>query len=262
MNWFQLSVAVALASLLLKETVQAQDAGGPTNQRNSPAKELAVANRLSEALNPSQTAANANDTDLKTQLSVAQLLYAEGDLAKAWQIMQGLYEKAPKDAGVLIGIVTIMDCSFARCHPLLGGDSLGAEIRSVPPTFCSLFACSSLQKDHPQVKERFAVLGKRLDSYRRSWKFVQKESTLSLAQAKGKLDAEKRISDNYEKLLVQGALDPATNEKQKLVVEDARFDLEIAENEYEKTMDKFGELNDAYEALRKKFEPAEKTADR
>lgn len=105
MKWFKLSVFIPLVSFLMQELIHAQDPGTPAiAATNGPA-----AKSPSNALKPPQTANDSDENDVKTQLTVAQLLHTQGDQAKAWQILQGLYEKTPRDVGVLMGIQEVID---------------------------------------------------------------------------------------------------------------------------------------------------------
>ncbi len=89
----------------MQELIQAQDSGSPAIAATNGA---AVKNPP-DALKPAQPANDSDESNLKTQLTVAQQLHTQGDQAKAWQVLQGLYEKAPRDVGVLMGIQEVMD---------------------------------------------------------------------------------------------------------------------------------------------------------
>ncbi len=105
MRWFVLSVFIPMVSFPIQGLIQAQDSGSSAIA----ATNGAAAKNPSNASKTNPSANDSDESDVKTQLTVAQLLHTQGDQEKAWKVLQKLYETAPRDVGVLMGIQEVMD---------------------------------------------------------------------------------------------------------------------------------------------------------
>lgn len=100
MNWSKLTIFICLASSIFTDWVYGQEKTAP-----------AVTGQA--VLAAAETAADSDSNDLKAQLNLAQTLYEEGKHQESWQRLRSVYEKAPEDQGVLIGLQAVMD-SYKR----------------------------------------------------------------------------------------------------------------------------------------------------
>jgi hypothetical protein len=101
-------ITFCLAACVWQDLVFAQETGGPVD----PAGEASKATQADSASVDKSKQPQSADTepgDLTTQLTLAQRLFNEGDAAKAWRMLRGLYEKSPDEPGVLKGIQAVVD---------------------------------------------------------------------------------------------------------------------------------------------------------